>query len=73
MVIGADTIVILNGKIYEKPVDRNDAIEMLSALSGQMHEVVTGVCILSKEKEVVFSVKTKVYFNELNKDEINFM
>ncbi len=72
VVIGADTIVILNGKIYEKPVDRNDAIEMLSALSGQMHEVVTGVCILSKEKEVVFSVKTKVYFNELNKDEIEF-
>jgi len=72
IVIGADTIVILSEKIYEKPNDREQAIEMLSALSGQMHEVVTGVCILSKEKEVVFSEKTKVYFNELRKEEIEF-
>src|ERR1035441_7950956 len=47
VVIGADTIVILDGVIYEKPNDREHAIEMLAALSGKMHEVVTGVCILS--------------------------
>jgi septum formation protein len=72
VVIGADTIVILKGKIYEKPVDREDAIQMLAALSGQMHEVVTGVCILSKQKEVVFSDTTKVYFNQLTREEIEF-
>ncbi len=72
IVIGADTIVILNGKIYEKPNDREHAIEMLSALSGQMHEVITGVCILSREKELVFSETTKVYFNKLSKEEIEF-
>lgn len=72
IVIGADTIVLLNGKIYEKPVDREDAIQMLSALSGQMHEVITGVCILSKEREIVFSEKTKVFFNPLTKQEITF-
>lgn len=72
VVIGADTIVILNNRIYEKPTDRNDAVQMLNALSGQMHEVITGVCILSKGKEVLFSETTKVFFNELTKEEIEF-
>ncbi|MCX6199536.1 MAG: Maf family protein [Bacteroidetes bacterium] len=72
IVIGADTIVLLNGKIYEKPTDREDAINMLTALSGQMHEVITGVCILSKQKEILFSETTKVYFNELKREEIEF-
>jgi septum formation protein len=72
IVIGADTIVILNEKIYEKPMHRDDAIAMLTALSGQMHHVITGVCILSHEKEIMFSETTKVYFNELTKEEIEF-
>jgi septum formation protein len=72
IVIGADTIVVLNGKIYEKPEDREDAIAMLSILSGQTHEVITGVYILSKEKEISFSEKTKVTFNPLSLEEINF-
>lgn len=72
IIIGADTIVLLNGKIYEKPTDREDAIIMLTALSGQMHEVITGVCILSKQKEILFSETTKVYFNELKNEEIQF-
>jgi septum formation protein len=72
VVIGADTIVVLNGKIYEKPEDREDAINMLSILSGQTHEVITGVCILSKKKEISFSEKTQVTFNTLSVEEINF-
>ena len=72
IVIGADTIVILNGKIYEKPTDRADAIEMLSELSGQIHTVVTGVCIVSKAREVVFSEATQVTFNVLTLDEISY-
>ena len=72
VIIGADTIVILEGVIYEKPNDREHAIEMLLALSGKMHEVVTGVCILSNKKEVVFSETTKVYFNPFTLPEIEY-
>lgn len=72
IVIGADTIVILEGKIYEKPRDRQDAIEMLSALSGKAHEVVTGVCLLSLKREKVFSETTKVFFNMFTPAEIEF-
>jgi septum formation protein len=72
IVIGADTIVVLNGKIYEKPLDREHAIAMLSDLSGQTHEVITGVCILSTKKEVGFSEKTKVTFNKLTRAEIEY-
>ena len=72
IVIGADTIVILEGVIYEKPNDREHAIQMLSALSGKMHEVITGVCILSNKKEVVFSETTKVYFNPFTLAEIEY-
>src|SRR4051812_16421860 len=72
IVIGADTIVVLEGKIYEKPNDREHAIEMLSVLSGETHEVITGVCILSKKKEIGFSEKTKVTFNPLTREEIEY-
>ena len=72
VVIGADTIVLLDGKIYEKPVDREDAVQMISALSGQTHTVITGVCILSKTMEVKFSVATKVTFNVLSQREITY-
>ena len=72
IVIGADTIVILNGKIYEKPTDREDAIRMISELCGHTHTVVTGVFIASKGKEVGFSEATKVTFNSLSHDEIAY-
>jgi len=72
VVIGADTIVILDGKIYEKPKDREDAISMISDLCGHTHTVVTGVFIASKSKEVAFSEATKVTFNSLSPDEIAY-
>jgi len=64
--------VILNGKIYEKPTDRDDAIKMISELCGHTHTVVTGVFIASKSKEVGFSEATKVSFNDLSHDEISY-
>ncbi|MFN8310653.1 MAG: Maf family protein [Chitinophagales bacterium] len=70
VVIGADTVVILNGKIYEKPTDEADAIRMLSELSGQTHTVITGVCLISKEKEISFSDRTEVTFHLLTEEEI---
>lgn len=72
VVIGADTIVILNGRIYEKPKDRQDAIDMLLTLSGQKHEVITGVCLLTRDSEITFSEKTAVFFNELTQPEVEY-
>jgi len=72
VIIGADTIVILNGVIFEKPINRDDAVRMLGQLSGNMHQVVTGVCIISKQKEVTFNDVTKVYFNKLTQAEIEY-
>lgn len=72
LVIGADTVVILGDKIYEKPTDRADAVNMLSALSGKTHRVVTGVCLLSAKEEICFSDTTYVTFNTLSKSEITY-
>ena len=70
ILITADTIVCLNDEIIGKPNDREHAIEMLKNLSGQMHKVITGVCLRNYEKEVVFSNETDVYFCTLSDDEI---
>lgn len=70
LVITADTVVIHNGNILGKPKDREQAVDMLESLSGQTHEVVTGVAISSAEKQVSFSDLTKVTFAELTSDEV---
>ncbi|MBQ2972908.1 MAG: septum formation inhibitor Maf [Clostridia bacterium] len=69
-VIGADTIVVTDGKILGKPVDKEDACRMLRMLSGIEHEVITGVCIASGEKIDNFAVTSKVKFYELTDEEI---
>lgn len=72
LVITADTIVWLNGHVLNKPADYQDAWRMLSDLSGQKHQVVTGVCLLSSEKKVSFFVSTDVWFKELEEKEIKY-
>lgn len=72
IVIGADTIVILRDKIFEKPTNRAEAVSMLQQLSGETHTVITGVCVMSKEKEVAFSCTTLVTFNSLSDTEIEY-
>lgn len=72
IIIAADTIVIIENEILEKPKDKVDAKNMLSKLSGKEHLVVTGVCILSKENQISFSDETRVTFNELSDQEIEF-
>ena len=71
-VIGADTIVVLNNQIIGKPNDRNDAIAMLNRLSGNMHIVITGVCVIKNKKVHKFSDSSKVYFDKLSLEEITF-
>lgn len=69
MVITADTVVILDNKIYGKPKDEDDAIDMLMALQGKTHTVATGVTIATKEKLMSFSVFTGVTFAEISREE----
>jgi len=70
MVITADTIVCCNGKLLEKPSDRQDALRMLRLISGNTHEVITGVNILTLSKETTFTDTTKVTFENLSDEEI---
>ena len=71
-VLAADTIVVLEDRVIGKPIDREDAIAILSALSGKIHRVITGVVIVFNEKEVAFADSTEVTFHGLTKDQIIF-
>ena len=70
--ITADTIVWLNGRVYGKPQDETDAHAMLCALSGQTHEVITGVCLTTCEKQQSFYAVSSVKFADLEEDEIEY-
>ena len=72
LVITADTIVWINDKVLNKPKDFNDAVNILKQLSGNMHEVITGVCLKTKEKTHSFYALTKVYFKKLSEKEIEY-
>lgn len=70
LVIGCDTVVILDGKIFGKPSDKAEAFLMLKALSGRTHEVVSGVCMCCKGRTMSFSQKTLVTFYPLEDEDI---
>lgn len=70
IVIGCDTVVLLDGEIMGKPKNEKNAFEMLSRLSGHTHKVITGVCICSKDGEKSFSQCTEVDFYPLTDEEI---
>ncbi len=72
VILAADTIVVCNNKIIGKPVDREDAIAILTELSGNTHDVITGVCILKNEVEVLFADITTVSFHTLTQEQIIF-
>lgn len=72
LLITADTIVLLDGKVYGKPSDETDAKQMLRDLSGKTHQVITGVCITTKNKQVSFGVSSEVRFSKLDDDEIGY-
>lgn len=71
LLVTSDTIVLFDGRVVGKPSDTNAAKEMLSKLSGNTHTVITGVSLTSNEKQVTFSSKTTVFFDELSSEEIN--
>ena len=72
IVITADTVVVLDGNILGKPAHEEEAKEMLQALSGKTHRVVTGVCLTSSDKQRMFSVVSEVTFKELSDQEIDY-
>ena len=74
ILITADTIVCLGNEVLNKPDDYDDAVKMLSKLSGKKHQVITGVCIKStiKNKSISFYDTTNVYFKELTEKEITY-
>lgn len=72
LLITADTIVWLNGEVLEKPKDEADAYRMLRELSGQTHQVFTGVCLTTRAKQVAFSCRSDVTFCALTDEEIHY-
>jgi septum formation protein len=72
IVITADTIVWCNNHVLGKPSDYDEAVSILKEISGNTHEVITGVTILSSTKEITFSESTKVTFEPLSDDEIRY-
>jgi septum formation protein len=69
-ILAADTIVVLNDRVIGKPIDKEDAINILQSLSGQLHQVITGVVILYGGKEIAFSDITEVKFHPLTHEQI---
>lgn len=70
LILGADSVVVLDGEVMGKAANRLQAREFLYKLSGNVHEVCTACCLLSNEKEVSFFETSKVYFYPLSKEEI---
>ncbi len=72
LIITADTVVVLGREVLGKPASLDDARRMLRSLSGCTHQVITGVCLMTTQKERRFSVTTDVTFKELTDEEINY-
>jgi septum formation protein len=70
--ISADTVVVCDYEIMGKPHSKEEAAEMLSRLSGKVHQVITGVCIRSLEKECSFFAISEVSFDQLSAEEIEY-
>lgn len=70
LVLGADTVVVLDDKVLSKPKDREDAYNMLRSLSGRVHSVFTGVCAIGNGVSITFAEETKVEFLPLTDKEI---
>lgn len=70
-ILGADTVVVVNGEIFGKPLDAPDARRMLRTLSGIDHHVYTGICLLSNDRTITDVSDTRVQFNTLSDEEID--
>jgi len=72
ILITADTLVVLNDEVLGKPIDENEAFQMIRKLAGSTHQVFTSVCVRTIENILTFSDKTDVIFDEFTDEEINY-
>lgn len=72
IILTSDTVVWCNGESLEKAKNAEEALEMLTKISGKSHEVITGVCLQSKEKKIVFHDIVKVYFMEMSTEMMEY-
>ncbi len=74
LIIAADTVVYLDGFVFHKPKDNREAVKYLKTLSGRMHTVYTGICIINTRtgEEIIDCEKTNVYFRKLSDKEIRY-
>ena len=72
LIISADTIVVLGDEVLGKPANFNEAIGMLRKLSAKKHDVITAVCLKSRDKRKTFFVQSSVYFKPLSDEEIEY-
>jgi septum formation protein len=72
IILAADTIVVLNNEVINKPTGRTNAIDILRSLSGKTHQVITGVVLLQGKKEISFADVTQVTFHHLTDGQIIF-
>lgn len=70
VVLGADTVVVVDGQVLEKPRHASDAMRMLELLSGREHEVITGICLRSDARKIVDIASTRVHFVALTREEM---
>lgn len=69
LVLGADTAVALEGRVFGKPADREEGAAMLAALSGRTHEVLTGIALLAGDRQRIALSRTRVTFRDIGPDE----
>ncbi len=72
ILLTADTVVVLGGRVLGKPHGRDEALQMLRDLAGRRHTVVTGVTLRTAEREHSFEARTDVWFRELREEEIAY-
>ena len=72
LVITADTLVIKDGYIYGKPHSEEEAFEMLRSLSDAVHKVITGVCIVAKDRRISFTSVTEVKFGKISDEDVKY-
>lgn len=70
IVLGADTTVVLEDQVLEKPADEADALRMLGLLSGQEHQVITGICLRTPDAKTIDIATTRVRFVKLTEEEL---
>ncbi len=72
ILLTADSVVIIDNEVLNKPADYDEAFRMIRRLAGNMHTVVTGVCLLDAQKEIVFRDETKVWLDDMTDAEIDY-